>query len=355
MKELIDGILKRYMAADYFPGVVCKVIKEESTIYERAFGYARVKPEPRPVALDTVFDIASLTKIVTATMILILVTEGRLTLEDTVLQHIPEASDYSSLKDRLMAVTLKDLLTHHSGLIAWYPFYSEAGDFLKVMDKISRNSVKVEGVMYSDLNFMLLGKIVERITGKSLDKALKDLIAEPLDIKSISYCPKDYNNIAFTEYGNRIEQRMCSDRSIVYNGWRDTDKPICGEANDGNAFYFFKGIAGHAGIFSDIDGLIKISQLYLKGGEWRGKKLIDSKLVGEAIKEQRQGRGLGWQISPVFPEGCGHSGFTGTSIWLYPAKKAAVVTLTNRLHTESPKTLDIFRRELHESILKKMK
>lgn len=355
MWNAIDSIIKKYMVAGYFPGAVCKVSVRGEMIYEKSFGYGSLEPVLVPANEKMVFDAASLTKIVTSTVALMLITDNKMKLEDPVLNYFAEAADYPALAERLKDVTVKNLLTHSSGLIDWYPFYSEKGDFLQVLNEITGRTEKVKGVLYSDLNFMLLGEMIKRITGMGLDEALEQYIRIPLGIDNMNYCPKDKLNIACTEFGNRIEKSMCKDRNISFDGWRTENLPICGEVNDGNAFYYFGGMSGHAGIFSDADGFTNICQLYLTGGEWKSKRLIEERLVKEAMKEQKDGRGLGWQISEIFPQGCGHSGFTGTSLWLCPEMDIAAVTLTNRLHTRQPRNLQPFRQELHEAILNQLK
>jgi len=334
MKYEIDDIIEKYIADGYFPSAVCKVIHNKRVLYEEAFG---------EVNTNTIYDVASLSKIVTSTQILMLVEEGRIGLDTSIDKYIPEVHEYRTLKERLGKVTIKQLLTHHSGIIDWYPFYSEKGTFYEVLEKVLSIYPNVEGTMYSDLNFMLLGEIIKKVTDLTLEESLEKYIKSPLKVDNICYCPKDKRNIAPTSYGNMIEEQMCADRNISFDNWRSHEYAFTGEVNDGNCHYFFKGMAGHAGIFADVRAYEAICQMYLNGSE----------LFRSAMREQSNGRGLGWQISESYPKGCGHSGFTGTSLWICESEDIIAITYTNRLYTKKDtKNLEGFRKELHHCILR---
>lgn len=350
--EGVDDIVEKYIKRDFFPGVVCQIVKRDEVVFNKAYGDAVTFPEKEKMETNTVFDIASLTKIVTTTIVLRLVSNGQLQLNSTVVQHLSKLDEGSALYSILSKITIEQLLTHSSGLIDWYPFYSEELDFYRVLDKAIRSSGSIEGVKYSDINFMLLGEIIKDATGLTLGEAVKKYISEPLELESMTYKPVDIRQVAATEYGNQIEEKMCRDRGFSFNKWRDTATSLRGEVNDGNAYYFFKGESGHAGLFANINDLIKVGQLFIDEGVWKNSRLIDKALIQSALQEHQPSRGLGWEISPIFPKGSGHTGFTGTSMWLVPEKELVVVTLTNRLHVQVPKNINTFREELHVNILK---
>lgn len=335
MEHLIDNIISNYIDELYFPSAVCKVFSTEKTYYYKAFGNADV---------DTIYDVASLSKIITSTEILMLINDGKISLDGEIGNYLPIINQFRILDERLKGVTIQQLLTHNSGLIDWYPIYAEEGNIFEVMDKVVGRYEKFNGTLYSDLNYMLLAEIIKNVTGLSLEESLNKYIKQRLSIKNICYCPTDKLNISPTSYGNVIEERMCMERNIKFCNWRSHDKALVGEVNDGNAYYFFNGVSGHAGIFADVNAYVDLCRYYMTSTD---------ALIKSSMKEHRKGRGLGWQISESYPMGCGHSGFTGTSIYICKDKDIAAVTFTNRLHTKGEaKDLFNFRKELHNCILK---
>ena len=333
MEKQLDKIVNKYIGKGYFPSAVCSVFNNKKAFYNKAFG---------DVEVGTMFDVASLSKIITATEILMLINEGKIDLKGKINLYLPFINQFDVLKERLSDVTIEQLLTHNSGIIDWYPFYAEEGTVLEVMNKVIGKYKKAEGTLYSDLNFMLLGEIIKSTTNLKLDEALEKYVKIPLNIKNITYCPTDKKNIAPTSYGNIIEEDMCKQRNIEFKGWRNKEQAILGEVNDGNSYYFFKGMSGHAGIFADVEAYMKLCQFYMA---------TDNMLLQSSMKEHVGGRGLGWQISELFPMGCGHLGFTGTSAWICKDKNVAAIIFTNRLYTTGEtKNLNNFREEMHKCI-----
>lgn len=336
MESKIDNIINKYMEDNYFPSAVCKIFSTEKTYYNKAFGNVNV---------DTVYDVASLSKLVTSTEILMLINDGKLSLNGKINSYLPIISQFEVLSERLKDVTIECLLTHNSGIIDWYPFYSEDGTVLEVMNKAIGKYEKFNGTLYSDLNFMLLAEVIKSVTGLSLEECLEKYIKQRLNIKNINYCPSNKSNIAPTSYGNGYEEKMCKDRNIEFefDKWRSHDKEIIGEVHDGNSYYFFNGVSGHAGIFADVQAYVDLCLYYMTSKD---------ELIKSSMNEHREGRGLGWQISESFPKGCGHTGFTGTSVYICKDKNIAAVTFTNRVHTKGEaKDLFNFRKELHNCIL----
>ncbi|MBP1926628.1 CubicO group peptidase (beta-lactamase class C family) [Sedimentibacter acidaminivorans] len=334
--EHIEHIVKKHIEQGYFPSAVCSIFNSEKTLYSKAFGYGNVN-------VDTVFDVASLSKIITSTEILMLINEGKVHLKGKVSSYLPFINQFDVLKERLSDVTIEQLLTHNSGIIDWYPFYAKEGNFIEILKWVISRYPKVDGTMYSDLNFMLLGEIIKSVSNLELDEVLEKYIKKHLSIANITYCPLNKKNIAPTSYGNIIEEEMCKERNIEFRGWRNREKVLLGEVNDGNSYYFFKGIAGHAGIFADVESYVKLCKFYMK---------TDNELLKSSMRDHGGGRGFGWQISETFPMGCGHSGFTGTSIWICNEKDIGAVIFTNRLHTKSEtKNLNNFRKKMHKCIL----
>lgn len=336
MELEIDRIINKYIEKEYFPSAVCKVFSTDKTYYYKAFGNVKT---------DTVYDVASLSKIVTSTEILMLIKDDVLSLNGKISKYLPAINNFDVLRDRLKDTTIEQLLTHNSGIVDWYPFYTEEGSLLEVMNKVIGKYEKYIGTLYSDLNFMLLAEIIKSVTSLTLQESLDKYIKQRLNIKNICYCPSSKTNMAPTSYGNAIEEKMCKDRGIKneFRNWRTHNKALVGEVNDGNAHYFFNGVSGHAGIFADVEAYANLCLYYM---------LSSNELINCSMKEHREGRGLGWQISESYPLGCGHSGFTGTSMWICKDKNIAAVIFTNRLHTRGEtKDLFDFRKEIHNCIL----
>jgi CubicO group peptidase (beta-lactamase class C family) len=349
LENRLNQLIEAYIKEGYFPGAVCQIVKDDKVLFHKSYGDASTIPTKRRMTPSTIFDIASLTKIATTTMILRLISEKKLSLNQTIDQCLSCVADNFTLSSYFAQTTIKQLLTHSSGLLDWYPFYSGGLSFYERLEQIVNTTEREVGVRYSDLNFMLLGEVIQATTGLTLKQAVHQLVTQPLGMRNMNYGSSSH--VAATEFGNRIEHRMCSERGLTFECWREENIAICGEVNDGNAFYFFQGEAGHAGLFADVENVSRLGQLYINRGEWNGRCLIDPALIDSSMKEQAQGRGLGWELSALFPRGCGHTGFTGTSLWLIPQEKVVVATLTNRLHQEQPININSFRKDLHHNIL----
>jgi CubicO group peptidase (beta-lactamase class C family) len=298
--------------------------------------------------MDSVFDLASVSKILTGTMVLKLIGEGKLSLDerlDTLFQT--EALGLVT-KERFKAITLKQLLTHSSGLPAWFPFYTQKGSFWEVLE-VALNKHPVEkGMVYSDLGFMLLGEAIRAASGLTLPQSL-DLLNCELGT-SFEYNPKNTAACVETERGNRIEEGMCAERGLPFDNFRSRETHIRGEVNDGNAFYFWHGVAGHAGVFGIASDLLVLGELYLNQGKANGKQLIPSSLVEKSTIDYGGSRGLMWALSDIYIAGFGHTGFTGTSIYLCRETDCAAVILTNRLVIEPAPDLRSLRTEAHRLV-----
>lgn len=325
--EMIESITMEYIAKGYFPSAVVSVFDDKGTLYRKAFG-ENILPDgsSRKVDEDTAYDMASCTKIATSTQILLLIDEKKLRLEDRITEILPEIKSRKNLYARLRSVTIYQLLTHTSGILDWYPFYTQKGkDFFDVFDSFIADTEIVDGMVYSDMNFMLLGKVVERVKNKPLEECLMDL-KDLLGASRLSYKMEEdahhADNMAPSCYGNSIEERMVADRNLSFCEWRSKEGPIYG-CNDGNTHYFFDDVAGLAGISANVDAYERLCRLYLT---------TSSPLLLRSMQEQEDGRGLGWQMGEtLYPDGCGHTGFTGPWIYINREKKYGVVTLVNRL------------------------
>lgn len=334
--SVIDHILEDYRNKGYYPSAVCQIFDRTHTLYHKAFG--NVTP-------DTWFDLASVSKIICTTLLLSAMNEGKFSPEDRVLSLLPSEKLGPVTRTRLEHVTVRHLMTHTSGLVPWYPFYADGRDFYTVLEHILLHTPVEPGMAYSDLNFMLLGLIFNNTTRLTLREGLERYIKTPMGITDMAYGPVDPALCAPSCWGNQIEKRMCAERGISFQGWRPDGVAICGSCNDGNAYYYWKGASGHAGVFSNSAALTVLCQHYLN---------TSNPLFLRAMEETVCQRGLGFDKSAVFPEGCGHSGFTGTSLWLSRKHGLGAVILTNkfyRLQGEPPGTSNEFRQAVHNAIL----
>ncbi|MBB6451707.1 CubicO group peptidase (beta-lactamase class C family) [Salirhabdus euzebyi] len=347
MEEKIDYLFDKYLQEKCFAGGVCFIKHKDKNVFVKAYG-KRNRVTNEDVNVDTIFDLASVTKIFTSTVILKMVSDEKLTLETTLGECLPRVAGHNVLAP----ITIKQLLTHSSGLQAWFPFYTYLSDDLfSLLKKLDLVHQEQNEVVYSDLNYILLGEVIKHHYNASLQDVLQQEMVTPLKMKQVTYGSISSLNVAATEFGNQIEMQMCHSRNRDFPDWRNTNEPIVGEVNDGNTYYFFKGQSGHAGIFGTAEDLSKLVDVYSKGGMSENKRFITTNLVQQSMQNVVEDRGLGWHSSEPFPEGFGHTGFTGTAIWIVPEKDLQVILLTNRLHVDQPKNINPFRKELYEEVL----
>ena len=338
MESTLRDLVIRYHQAGYFPSAAVRVFNETETLAEVYVGEAKK---------DSLFDVASLTKIATATQVLQLISENVVSLDDEISQYFVEIRQSSWLEERFRGITVRRLLTHTSSLPAWYPFYAWQGeDFWTVLQSALRNQLPTAGTVYSDINFILLGKLVERKRGVPLKQCLKIYLTAPLGVENeMLYLPavSDSSQIIPSCYDNRIEERMCADRGIRFERWRRHGTAVIGTVNDGNCHYYFHDVSGHAGIFATAGAYEKLCQLYMNT---KNELLIDAQKTQPGCQD----RGLGFETGTAYPHGCGHNGFTGTSIYFSKEYNIGAVAMTNRLFYPEPSNRGMgeFRRALHE-------
>jgi len=337
MKEKLTRLLDN-SSGQLYGKAVCAVNKNRKRVFSHSVN----------CAMDSVFDLASISKILTGTMVLKLIGEGKLSLDDSLDTLFQTEALGPVTKERFKSITLKQLLTHSSGLPAWFPFYTQEGSFWDALE-VALNKYPVEqGMVYSDLGFMLLGKAIRAASGLTLSQSLNLLNGELGT--SFEYNPKNPAACVETERGNRIEEGMCAERGLPFKNFRSHETNMRGEVNDGNAFYFWHGVAGHAGVFGIAKDLLTLGELYLNQGKANGKKLIPASLVEKSTVDYGAGRGLMWALSDIYIAGFGHTGFTGTSIYLCRETGSAAVILTNRLVIEPAPDLRPLRTEAHRLI-----
>jgi len=376
----IDSILKTQVANDQIPGAVIQIKKDGKIIYKKAYGYSQkydinhnLLNPPVPMNTATLFDMASLTKVIgTTTSIMLLVDRGLIKVDDPVGKYIA-AFDTGAKK----AITLRNLLTHTAGLIEWYPLFYFSNNKEATYKLIGELPLKYpvgKQRRYSDLGFILLQEIIEKVSGMPLDQFEKQNIFVPLGMTHTMYNPLQHgrtNNIAATSLGNPYETRMVYDSSLGFsvkgldpkswNGWRKY--VLKGEVNDGNAWYANGGIAGSAGLFSTVDDIQKLVDMLMHKGKVGNKQFISSRVIDSFFVKDQFNNGLGWMMdtNDSFlkggPEGTfGHTGFTGTGIMVIQKYKVSVILLINRQNMGLLKSgyyynVNPVRKEVFERVL----
>jgi CubicO group peptidase (beta-lactamase class C family) len=337
---------------DLYTGAVVLVASASRIFYQQAFGAAQTHTgstpldRPRPTTTDTIFDLASVTKVAATTAaLMVLRSEGRLDLDSRLGSYLP-AFDHGEKR----AITVRQLLTHRSGLHEWQPIYLHARTPAQVLELLADLDLRYpvgRQRHYSDLGFMLLGALVEQIAGRPLDAFLRQRVYAPLGMTSTTYRPGAdlRHRVAATSCGNPDEYRMIAtgdpypivgaSRAEDFGGWRR--HTLVGEANDANAWHAWQGVAGSAGLFSTASDLAAYGQMLINGGRHAGAELVSAAVVAEFLAPQQvDGQAVGFWSDRFAVVGAtggfGHSGFTGTELLLDPDRELVVVLLTNRLH-----------------------
>lgn len=348
-----DSLMEKAVNEEDLPGAVLLVAQNEEILFHKAYGFAQnftykgiPMGQPEPMTTAHQFDLASLTKVLATTFgIMLLLDDGEVELDTPIHQYVPAFS--SASKD---SVTIRHLLSHTAGLYPWKPTYYHATNRDETYAYIS--SLELASPVgnkraYSDLGFMLLGYIIESISGETLDVFLHRRLYDPLGLTQTAFTPTD-GPFAATSHGNPFEKRMVADDNFGYvcdedpesfTGWRSYT--LKGEVNDGNAYHAHQGIAGHAGLFSTAEEIQTLLTLLLNDGTWRNQHVIQSTTIAEFLTPSQTGHGLGWAMAapalPVTgpPEGSfGHTGFTGTFLVAIPNQELSIVLLTNRQQTD---------------------
>ena len=328
------------------PGAVLVVSKDGHLLHQRAFGYAQLNDydghrlaSPPPMTTGTMFDLASVTKVMGTTMgVMLLVDAGRVDLDAPVYRYLPDFRDVH--KD---SITVRNLLSHSAGLVQWQPTYYHASNereaYAVIRDMPLQWGVGA-GRHYSDFSFMLLGYIVERVSGQRLDAFLDSALYRPLGLDSTTFVPRahGFTKFAATEQGNVYERHMVYDSTFGYrylgdpaawNGWRHY--VLDGEVDDGHSFYAHGGVAGHAGLFSTASQLSVLIDMLDAGGVVNGKRMLSADVIHRFLTRDRYDNYLGWMLPAALPVGSfNHTGFTGTYVLGVPKYGLSVVLLTNR-------------------------
>ncbi|MFG6150676.1 serine hydrolase [Halobacillus sp. B23F22_1] len=353
----IDSVVESKISEGAMPGAVTLVARKGHIAQHEAYGSSLLfkddqgttVDQPLEMEKDTIFDVASISKIFTSTAAMKLYEDGHFNLDDPVAKHIPEFAQNGKEN-----VTIEQLMTHTSGFVAWVPLYAQGEsreDRLQYVFEHPLNNPPGSTYTYSDLNMITLASLIERISGQRLDEFVKEKITEPLKMDDTMYNPpaKLKERIAATEYQPLI------DRGLVW-----------GEVHDENA-WSLDGVAGHAGVFSTAEDLAKLGHMYLNEGRYGSQQILQPETI-ERLTENRipefpgNEHGLGWELSQGWymdalteASSIGHTGFTGTSMVLNPENQTMAILLTNRVHpsrdtVSTNPTRQLFARQVADAI-----
>ena len=320
----IDEAANEAVSSGEIPGVVVLVGRGDDILLHRAYGSRRLLPHPVPMTVDTIFDLASLTKpFGTSLAVMSLVEKGSIKLDAPLGRYLKEFRD-----KQYDEITIRRLLTHSAGLAAYPPNSVVSSGFPSAASAIAKMPLDYppgSAFQYSDTGFILLAEAVRRVSGTPLDRYLERTVFKPLGLADTSFHPKvsALPRVAPTEFVNGVLLR--------------------GEVHDQRA-RLLGGVAGHAGMFSTSADLARIIRMLLNHGSLEGQHVFDPatvKEMWESSPDSRVGRALGWDVSsafsktmaPFFAEGSvGHLGFTGTAVWIDPKTRSYLIVLSNRVH-----------------------
>jgi CubicO group peptidase (beta-lactamase class C family) len=362
--DTISTFLQERIDAGDFPSAVYLVGEKGEIVFQDALGFAVVEPERIEAKLDTIYDLASLTKpLVTGLLTTILIERGKLDPNETVGNLLPEFYVSSNAE-----ITVNQLLMHTSGLPSWLPFYLLVQSPEEVAGEIAQTLQRDDQkpVTYSDLNFLTLAFIIEQLTGKELVELTNETLIPLVGLKNTFFDPLSRvskERIAASEKGNEYEKGTCIELGYIQPDSPDgldlfRDYQIWGEVHDGNS-WFMRGVAGHAGLFSTAEEVFEIALQFLPGYTRVMKPETCALFSTNFTSGANEDRSVAFQLAStegstagerMSPESFGHNGFTGTSLWIDPVAERIFVLLTNRTHHHSLPFVNInsVRRRFHD-------
>ena len=342
----VDSLFAAAIEDSVFPGAVAFVGYKGEKVFEKAYGKFTYSNDAKVMTTDAIFDLASVTKVIgTTSAAMILVDEGKLDLDEKVAAYLPEFG--SNGKEN---VTIRNILLHNTGLPAFKRYYltMENGDQI-INDIMNCELDNPPGAkyVYSDLGMITLQKVIEKITGKGIDKFLTESLFKPLGMNDSYYAPPE-----------EIIERCVPTELDDY--WRH--ELVQGKVHDENA-YMLGGVAGHAGLFSTADDISKVMFTLLNDGKYNGKQIFDPEIIKNWTTKQsdQSSRGIGWDTidlegyssagKKMSKNSFGHTGFTGTSVWADKDSKLFIILLTNRVYpTRKNRKISQFRPVFHNAI-----
>ncbi|MCR9198042.1 MAG: beta-lactamase family protein [Planctomycetaceae bacterium] len=322
----IDDIVSEGLSRGKMPGCVVVVGHRGKIVYRKAFGFRQLLPDKVPMTVDTVFDMASITKpVVTATCVMLLVEDGKVDVDQPVATYLPEFAAGGKQE-----ITVRQLLTHMGGLIPDNHIRDYADGRERAIERIHALEPWVEPgtrFAYTDVGFIVLGELIQRISGQPLNEFVRQRVFDRLQMNETGYLPGD------------ALRRRCAVTQQRDGKWMQ------GDVHDPRA-WALGGVAGHAGLFSTADDLARYCQMLLNEGQWNGESVIQPatvKLMRSPQKVSSGLRTLGWDMKSPYSSNrgdlmsvsaFGHGGFTGTAMWIDPQLDLFVIFLSNRVHPD---------------------
>jgi beta-glucosidase-like glycosyl hydrolase/CubicO group peptidase (beta-lactamase class C family) len=343
------AVLETAMRDSIFPGAQVAIVHDGKLLVNRGFGHQTYDPASPKIDTKSIYDLASVTKVIATTISAMRMWENnQLELDIPISSYLPKFT--GGLKDK---VTMRHLLTHSGGLHWWAPLWEKATnkqEALEYIYSLPLDYTPGDSMIYSDLGLILAGEVLRVISSKEMDELAADLVFKPLGLQNTMYNPPRslLPRIVPTEIGGSMNRGL-----------------IHGEVHDENTF-FLDGVSSHAGLFSTAEDLAVVAQMLLNGGIYAHKRLLTPSTIRYWTKKQNipagSSRALGWDTPTpgkstagdyFGPNSFGHTGFTGTSIWVEPDRKVAIILLTNRVHP-SRKRGGIYqvRRAFHNAVMK---
>ncbi len=343
------AVLEQAIRDSIFPGAQVAIVHDGKLLASRGFGRQTYAPDAPPIDTQTMWDLASVTKVVATTVAsMMLWEEGRIKLDIPIKSYLPKFS--GGRKD---SVTLRHLLTHSSGAHWWVDLWNKAKNKAGALDYIYQLPLDFtpgDSMIYSDLGLIMAGEILYTVTGKPLDELTRDMIYRPMGMKNTMYNPprRLLPRIAPTEIGGSMNRGL-----------------IHGEVHDENAF-FLGGVSAHAGLFSTAEDLAALAQMLINGGAYRHHRFMWPQTIQYWTTRQNlppgSTRALGWDTPSAeksmygdyfSPGSFGHSGFTGTTFVVDPNRRIGIILLTNRVHpTRQRGGIYQVRRDFHNAVMK---
>lgn len=347
----VDTIITAAIADSAFPGAVVLIAKDGYVVHEKAYGRMTYDQTAVPVSTDALFDLASVTKVISTTSaVMRLVDEKRISLDDPVIKYIPEFGKNGKEK-----ITLYNLMVHNSGLQAWRKYYEICDSPKCVLDSIFAAPLVYktgDSTIYSDLGLITMGKVIEKVTKTTLDVYVDSIFFKPLGMKNTMYNPPQ--SLLYRTVPTEVDSL-----------WKKTYRAVKGRVHDENAATL-GGVSGHAGLFSTASDLVKILQMELNGGIYGGRRYIQEATIKQFTTRQseKSSRGIGWDTKSSDGSFSGrytslktflHTGFTGTSVVVDPEKNIIVIFLTNRVYpTRNSSKLFKVRPAVHNAVLQSL-
>ena len=361
MKNQISEFLQSRIDAKDFPSAVYLIAEKGEIVLQDALGFAVIEPEKIEAKLDTIYDLASLTKVlITGLLCAKLIESGEITLSDKISKYFSEFE-----RGEKREITIENLLVHNSGCRGWLPFYLISDSRFQIPDSIASESLENPintKVIYSDLNFLILTFLLEKIYQKSLDEIAMQEIFAPLNLQNTFFNPPKnlQSRIAASEKGNEFEKQTCLELGFKIRNPQSAvrNRIIWGEVHDGNC-YFMNGVSGHAGLFSTAEEIFKIAQQFLANQTTLLKPETCKLFRTNFTNGLNEARSIAFQLAEtkdsaaskaLSKDSFGHLGFTGTSVWIEPETERIFILLTNRTHARELPFVNInsVRRKFHE-------